>query len=193
MKIKIEVDGLTLEHATELTKFLAILNETEKAKKVIDKAETYPMLVRRPYTTETRIVNSIEEHDAFCNGSFNKEDAPVIEEKPKQTRKKAEKVETLSPEDFVKESNKAFKNAIEEVKTLAETQEDRIEAIEVVEPETVSAPTLEDVRALVRDKIAISRDNTALIKSKLIECGSQNVSTLDAKHFKTIFDFLTEL
>lgn len=118
---------------------------------------------------------------------------PISMDKVKLTRKKAEKVETLSPEDFVKESNKAFKNAIEEVKT--ETQDEviedqKVEAIEVVEPETVSAPTLMQIRSLVAQKAGEHKDS---IKSKLVELGAQNVSTLDAKHFQTIFAFLNEL
>jgi len=109
--------------------------------------------------------------------TFNKEDAPTIEDKPKQTRKKAEKVETLSPEDFVKE-------------TEAPQEETKPEAIEVVEPETVIAPTLMQIRSLVAQKAGEHKDS---IKAKLVELGAQNVSTLDAKHFQTIFDFLTEL
>jgi hypothetical protein len=165
MKIKIEVDGLTLEHATELTKFLSSLKPLEGIEQ------------------DTRTV------------VFNKEEAPSIEEKPKQTRKKAEKVETLSPEDFVKESANAFKNAIEEVKTeIQDVKESieaqKVEAIEVVEPETVSAPTLMQIRSLVAQKAGEHKD---AIKAKLVELGAQNVSTLDAKHFQTIFDFLNEL
>lgn len=124
-----------------------------------------------------------------CYASSEKKERPSVdelEEKPKQTRKKAEKVETLSPEDFVKESEGAFKNAIEE-ETKAEAE---AEAIEVIEPETVSAPTLMQIRSLVAQKAGEHKDS---IKAKLIELGAQNVSTLDAKHFQTIFAFLTEL
>jgi len=59
-----------------------------------------------------------------------------------------------------------------------------------VEPETVSAPTLMQIRSLVAQKAADHKDS---IKSKLVELGAQNVSTLDAKHFQTVFDFLNEL
>jgi len=149
MKIKIEVEGLTLEHATELTKFLTSLKPLEGIEQ------------------DARTV------------FFNKEDAPVIEDKPKQTRKKAEKVEAPSDE--------AVEKAIEEIKTLEET---KVEAIEVVEPETVCAPTLMQIRSLVAQKAAEHKDS---IKAKLVELGAQNVSTLDAKHFQTIFEFLTEL
>lgn len=155
MKIKIEVDGLTLEHATELTKFLSSLKS--------------PL--------------SNAEYEEIKKASVEMSEAIAVEAKPKQTRKKAEKVETLSPEDFVKESEGAFKNAIEEVKK-------ELEAIEVVEPETVSAPTLMQIRSLVAQKAGEHKDS---IKSKLVELGAQNVSTLDAKHFQTIFDFLTTL
>lgn len=101
---------------------------------------------------------------------------PVNEEKPKLTRKKVEKVET-APED---------------IPAGIETPQDetKAEAIEVVEPETVSAPTLMQIRSLVAQKAGEHKDS---IKSKLVELGAQNVSTLDAKHFQTIFDFLTEL
>jgi len=177
MKIKIEVDGLTLEHAAELTRFLTCLNETEKAKEIISQGGTYPMHVRRPYTEETKIVNSIEEHDAFCNGSFNKEQDPAIEDKPKQTRKRAEKVEAPTIET--------------QEDAIGDTQEEtKAEAIEVIEPETVSAPTLMQIRSLVAQKAGEHKDS---IKAKLVELGAQNVSTLDAKHFQTIFAFLTEL
>jgi len=95
---------------------------------------------------------------------------PAIEEKPKTTRKKVEKVEALQEEE-----------AIEETKA---------EAIEVVEPETVSTPTLMQIRSLVAQKAGEYKDE---IKKKLVELGAQNVSTLDAKHFNTIFTFLNEL
>ena len=98
----------------------------------------------------------------------------VKEEKPKATRKKAEKPE--APQ--------------EEAKPEAPQEEAKPEAIEVVEPETVSAPTLMQIRSLVAQKAAEHKDT---IKAKLVELGAQNVSTLDAKHFQTIFDFLTEL
>ena len=98
----------------------------------------------------------------------------VKEEKPKATRKKAEKVE--APQ--------------EETKPEAPQEETKPEATEVVEPETVSAPTLMQIRSLVAQKAADHKDS---IKSKLAELGAQNVSTLDAKHFQTIFDFLNEL
>jgi len=154
MKIKIEVDGLTLEHATELTKFLAILNETEKAKKAIER-----------YDKESFLTPVISE-------------GKPIEDKPKLTRKRAEKVETAP------EGTQATFAAIE-----AE-REKKPEAIEVVEPETVSAPTLMQIRSLVAQKAGEHKDS---IKAKLIEMGAQNVSTLDAKHFQAIFDFLSEL
>jgi hypothetical protein len=96
--------------------------------------------------------------------------------KVQQTRKKAEKVEAPQ-EDISTESE-------------APQEETKPEAIEVVEPETVSAPTLMQIRSLVAQKAADHKDS---IKSKLAELGAQNVSTLDAKHFQTIFDFLTEL
>ena len=98
----------------------------------------------------------------------------VKEEKPKATRKKAEKVE--APQ--------------EETKPEAPQEETKPEAIEVVEPETVSVPTLMQIRSLVAQKAGDHKD---AIKAKLVELGAQNVSTLDAKHFQTIFDFLTEL
>lgn len=101
-------------------------------------------------------------------------------EKPKLTRKKAEKVETPSDE--------AVEKAIQEIKTLAESEE--VAKIEAVEPETVIAPTLMQIRSLVAQKAGEHKD---AIKSKLVDLGAQNVSTLDAKHFQTIFDFLTEL
>lgn len=96
-------------------------------------------------------------------------------EKPKLTRKKAEKVETPSDEA---------------VETETPQEPVKPEAIKVVEPETVSAPTLMQIRSLVAQKASEHKD---VIKSKLVELGAQNVSTLDAKHFQTIFDFLTEL
>ena len=100
----------------------------------------------------------------------------VKEEKPKATRKKVEKVE--APQEAIPTESEAPQ---EEIKA---------EAIEVVEPETVSAPTLMQIRSLVAQKAGEHKD---AIKSKLVELGAQNVSTLDAKHFQTIFDFLTEL
>ena len=107
----------------------------------------------------------------------------VKEEKPKATRRKAEKVEAHQEETKPEAPQ-------EETKPEAPQQETKPEAIEVVEPETVSAPTLMQIRSLVAQKAADHKDS---IKSKLVELGAQNVSTLDAKHFQTIFDFLTEL
>lgn len=110
----------------------------------------------------------------------------IAEEKPKQTRKKAEKVDPTFYD----------LNNVEAPKTnfLAEAeqpqQETKAEAIEVVETETVRAPTLMQIRSLVAAKVAEHKDS---IKAKLVELGAQNVSTLEAKHFQTIFDFLTEL
>ena len=100
----------------------------------------------------------------------------VKEEKPKATRKKAEKVE--APQEAIPTESEAPQ------------QEKKAEATEVVEPETVSAPTLMQIRSLVAQKAGEHKD---AIKAKLVELGAQNVSTLDAKHFQTIFDFLTEL
>ncbi len=98
-----------------------------------------------------------------------------LAEKQKQTRKKAEKIE--APQ--------------EDVPTETPQQEQtKPESIEVVEPETVSAPTLMQIRSLVAQKAGEHKDS---IKSKLVELGAQNVSTLDAKHFQTIFDFLNGL
>lgn len=158
MKIKIEVDGLTLEHATELTKFLAILNETEKAKKAIER-----------YDKESFLTPVISEGKS-------------IEEKPKLTRKKAEKVE--APQEELE--------ALDTNGNPADTSQEpvKVEAIEVVQPEAVSAPTLMQIRSLVAQKAGEHKDS---IKSKLVELGAQNVSTLDPKHFQTIFDFLNGL
>ena len=100
----------------------------------------------------------------------------VKEEKPKATRKKAEKVE--APQEAIPTESEAPQ------------EETKPEAIEVVEPETVSVPTLMQIRSLVAQKAGDHKD---AIKAKLVELGAQNVSTLDAKHFQTIFDFLTEL
>jgi len=162
MKIKIEVDGLTLEHATELTKFLAILNETEKAKKAIER-----------YDKESFLTPVISEGKS-------------IEEKPKLTRKKAEKVEP-APEG-TQATFAAIAAAHEQTQEAKE--ETKAEAIEVVEAETVSVPTLMQIRSLVAQKAGEHKDS---IKSKLVELGAQNVSTLDAKHFQAIYDFLNEL
>ena len=146
MKIKIELDGLSLEHATEITTFLKSLSE------------------------KNQIVTSV-------NGSdLEVQIDSVKEEKPKATRKKAEKVE--APQEDIP------------TETEVPQEETKPEAIEVVEPETVSAPTLMQIRALVAQKAGDHKDT---IKSKLVELGAQNVSTLDAKHFQTIFDFLNEL
>lgn len=190
MKIKIELDGLTLEQANGLTNFLSSLNTCEEAKQdigpvVLKQEETYPMRVRRPYTTETKIVNSIEEHDEFCNGAFKDEKSPAIEEKPKQTRKKAEKVD---PSFYNLEDAQAPKTNLP--KEAITPEPEHVEAIEVVEPEAFSVPTLMQIRSLVAQKAGEHKD---AIKAKLVELGAQNVSTLDAKHFQSIFDFLNEL
>ena len=111
----------------------------------------------------------------------------VKEEKPKATRKKAEKVE--APQEAIPTESEAPQEDIP-TESEAPQQEKKVEATEVVEPETVSAPTLMQIRSLVAQKAGDHKD---AIKSKLVELGAQNVSTLDAKHFQTIFDFLTEL
>ena len=110
---------------------------------------------------------------------------PAIEEKPKLTRKKSEKVE--SP--IIETQEDAIEDKQEEA--IGDTQEEtKLEAIEVIEPESVGVPTLMQIRSLVAQKAA---EHKEAIKAKLVELGAQNVSTLDAKHFQTIFDFLTEL
>ena len=111
----------------------------------------------------------------------------VKEEKPKATRKKAEKVE--APQEAIPTESEAPQEDIP-TESEAPQQEKKAEATEVVEPETVSAPTLMQIRSLVAQKAADHKD---AIKAKLVELGAQNVSTLDAKHFQTIFDFLTAL
>lgn len=114
-----------------------------------------------------------------------------LEEKPKQTRKRAEKVENAT--EYTKEALEAQKDLVSEqdVKEALEGKETKkAEAMEVVEPETVSAPTLMQIRSLVAQKAG---EHKVSIKAKLVELGAQNVSTLDAKHFQTIFDFLTDL
>lgn len=114
-------------------------------------------------------------------------------EKPKATRKKAEKVD---PSFYNLEDAQAPKTNLPNPEGTQATfaaiaaEPEVVEAIEVVEPETVSAPTLMQIRSLVAQKAGEHKD---AIKSKLVELGAQNVSTLDAKHFQTIFDFLTEL
>lgn len=144
MKIKIELDGLTLDQATELTKFLTSL---------------------KPLPEES-------EQKTF---SLKENDEVATEEKPKQTRKRAAKVE--DPQ--------------QEIESPEEAQEEtKPEEIEVMETETISAPTLMEIRSLVAQKATEHKD---AIKAKLVELGAQNVSTLDAKHFNTIFSFLNEL
>jgi len=160
MKIKIEVDGLTLEHATELTKFLSSLQTTNGVERY-DKESFLTPVVSDGKPLEDKIIREVP------NAT-------------KQTRKKAEKVEAPiaeTPHDDEAEAREA----------IAQT---KAEAIEVVEPETVSAPTLMQIRSLVAQKAGEHKDS---IKSKLVELGAQNVSTLDPKHFQTIFDFLTKL
>ena len=158
MKIKIELGGLTLEHATEITTFLKSLSDKNK------------------------IVTSV-------NGSdLEVQIDSVKEEKPKLTRKKSEKVE-------VPQEELSHDTQMDKFSKIAEAheqpqEETKAEAIEVKEPETGSAPTLMQIRSLVAQKAGAHKDS---IKSKLDELGAQNVSTLDAKHFQTIFDFLTEL
>jgi len=113
-----------------------------------------------------------------CYASSEKKERPILdelEEKPKQTRKRAEKVET--PQEDIPTETEAI-------------EAQKAEAIEVIEPETVSAPTLMQIRSLVAQKAGEHKDS---IKAKLVELGAQNVSTLDPKHFQTIFDFLNEL
>ena len=159
MKIKIELDGLTLEQANGLTNFLTSLNTCEQVKQEV---------------TEDTIDS----------------EAVVKEEKPKATRKKAEKVD---PSFYDLEDAQAPKTNLPKPEV--------INNIEVVESETVSAPTLMQIRSLVQTKVIdltkegdpkglINRDK---IKAKLTAVGAQNIPTLDAKHFQTIFDFLNEL
>lgn len=160
MKIKIEVDGLTLEHATELTKFLRSLQN--------------PNGVER-YDKESFLTPVISE-------------GKPIEDKPKLTRKKAEKVD---PTFFDLNNAEAPKtNLPTNAEIEAPQEETKAEAIEVIEPETANVPTLMQIRSLVAQKAGEHKDS---IKAKLVELGAQNVSTLDAKHFKTIFAFLNAL
>lgn len=144
MKIKIELEGLTLEQATGLTNYLSSLQDKNITGEVV-------------------------------SAEFEAEE--ITQSKPKQTRKRSEKV--AAPEE----------DTPQETETPQE-EETKTEEIEVVEPETVSAPTLMQIRSLVAQKAAEHKDS---IKAKLVELGAQNVSTLDAKHFQTIFDFLNRL
>jgi hypothetical protein len=109
----------------------------------------------------------------------------------KATRKKAEKVD---PSFYDLNTSDAPKTNLPEEETFATvetiTESLQVESIEVVEAETVIAPTLMQIRSLVSQK---ALDNKEAIKGKLIELGAQNVSTLDPKHFQTIFNFLNEL
>ena len=151
MKIKIELEGLSLEQATGLTNYLSSLSDKNFTGDVV--------------STELSL-------------------GEVTQDKPKQTRKRAEKVEAPQQEAPQQEAPQQ-EEAIEDAQEETEPEE-----IEVKEPETVIAPTLMQIRSLVAQKAADHKD---AIKAKLVELGAQNVSTLDAKHFQTIFDFLTEL
>ena len=160
MKIKIEVDGLTLEHATELTKFLSSLRKE----------------------TDNGVYNEIKKASEEMNERASKLVIPEenIPTPVKLTRKKAEKVEAPQDEET---SERA-----EAIDSIAEAKQ--AENITAVEAETVTAPTLMQIRSLVAQKAGEHKDS---IKAKLVEMGAQNVSTLDAKHFQTIFAFLNEL
>lgn len=155
MKIKIELDGLTLEHATELTKFLSSLKVEEITADVV---------------------------------SAELEQAEVTQIKAKLTRKKAEKVDPTFYDLNNAEAPKT--NLPTNAEIEAPQEETKAEAIEVAEPETISPPTLMQIRSLVAQKAGEHKDS---IKAKLVELGAQNVSTLDAKHFQTIFTFLNAL
>ena len=155
MKIKIELDGLTLEQANGLTNFLSSLkNEAGKL--------------------DTLAVKEVTED------IIDSEAAAVKEEKPKATRKKAEK-ETFATTETLKES--------------ITPEPEEVEAIEVVEPETVSAPkiTVASLRLLVSAKIAKDREVIKSIKEKLTELGADNISTLKETHFESFNTFLATI
>jgi hypothetical protein len=109
----------------------------------------------------------------------------------KSTRKKTENVE---PSFYNLNTSEGPKTNLPKEETFATvetvTESLQVENIEVVEPETVAPPTLMQIRSLVSQK---ALEHKEAIKAKLIELGAQNVSTLDTKHFQSIFDFLNEL
>ena len=111
-----------------------------------------------------------------------------LEDKPKATRKKAEKVDPAFYDLNNAEAPKTNLPTVAEIE--APQEEPKIQNIKAAEPETVSVPTLMQIRSLVAQKAGEHKDS---IKSKLVELGAQNVSTLDAKHFQAIFTFLSEL
>jgi len=105
-------------------------------------------------------------------------------EKPKATRQRAKKVEATETE------------AKEEIPT---------EEIEVVAPEVISPkpkeseeedlndePTIkiEDIRKLVAEKQAVHKD---LLRAKLKEYGSANVTALPVQHYQAFYDLLVSL
>jgi len=130
-------------------------------------------------------VKALNDFLTAIGGHAQDEVTTTIEEKPKATRKKVDKVD---PSFYDLKNSEAPKTNLSQGEEIVPVE--KAEAIEVVEPETVSAPTLMQIRSLVAQKAGEHKDS---IKSKLVELGAQNVSTLDAKHFQTIFDFLTNL
>ena len=133
-------------------------------------------------------VKALNDFLTAIGGHTQDEGITQLEDKPKATRKKAEKVDPAFYDLNNAEAPKT--NLPTDAEIEAPQEEPKIQNIKAVEPETVSVPTLMQIRSLVAQKAGEHKDS---IKSKLVELGAQNVSTLDAKHFQAIFTFLSEL
>lgn len=121
-------------------------------------------------------------------------EAPVqydlpAEEKPKATRNRSKKAETVA-EEVATPEEQAVANEVETVaEEVAPEEEDDLMGDEVTE---AAAPTVtrEMVRSKVSDKQAAHKD---AIRAKLKDLGAENVTKLEDKHFWDFYAFLNKL
>jgi hypothetical protein len=113
----------------------------------------------------------------------------TAEDKPKTTRNRSKKAETVT-EEVATPEEQAVANEVETVaEEVAPEEEDDLMGDEAAE---TAAPTVtrEMVRSKVSDKQAAHKD---AIRAKLKDLGAENVTKLEDKHFGDFYAFLNKL
>jgi len=102
-------------------------------------------------------------------------------EKPKATRQRSKKVEVI-------DSTEQEQAEAKEIEVIApEVLKVEIEEEDLNDETTIK---IEDIRKLVAEKQAVHKD---LLRAKLKEYGSANVTALPVQHYKSFYDLLVSL
>lgn len=165
ISIHIESDGFNPEQAQALATFAATLKPTGE----------------RHFKDEPQPVSCGTLKEAI-------QEEQTVEDKPKATRNRSKKVETVT-EELSAPEEQAVAN---EVETVAEEvgQEEEDDLMGDDAPETALTVTREMVRSKVSDKQAAHKD---AIRAKLKDLGAENVTKLEDKHFGDFYAFLNKL